>query len=663
MIKDDELVSAVYKNVTDSLTATEFWRNTEVRDSYNVVEGQGQWLWDDYSRQKNNNMPIHVINKVAPIIDAVSGFEIQNRTETRYTPRLPKEDQEGFSDMLGSAVKYIEQSANVAFHNSLAFRDMLICGVGATETYISHDKNPDGETVVRRVFPYFLMWDVAAREKNLEDATWVMQAKIMSPKDFKSAFPDHAEIAGDKDSGVMSTDARFLQFFDTILPVKQLLIIYQYEWRERETYYRVENPFYESDYFNDPLLIEYAVTLADKLNFNLESDRIFSVEKEDFKEVKQQFEALGLTLNSSPHKKFRYYRALICNGQILKKSENFSQQGFSIKFMTGKFSEVEQTFYGLVRGCKDPQRIFNQTISDFVGFLQTSPKGGVEIEADAVPDLQAFINTYTKSREVTVYAPGGLMKSRPKTTAPLPAGIAEMLQVTTNNIFETTGVTNEFMGISDSLEMTAALQAQRVRQGLTILAPFFDAKHLYMIEQGRLFIDCVRVMAENNEGRLITNIVGEGSKEYVPLLKDNIAQEYDVIVEEMPQTPNERQQVFEQMLELAQVTGKVNELLPVILRYSPLKATEVDQLVEALTPPPEAPDPLTTRLISSQADMLEAQARRQTAEATLKEVEAEKELATIEEDFMQTRANIEKTISEVELNHAKTMNTEMGSYK
>jgi hypothetical protein len=590
---DDEILKAMNHALDDNLIATQNWRQVEVRENYALFEGN-QWTRDSADRQIANGMPTITINRTAPVIESICGFEVQNRLDINYSPRLTNDEQEGFSDVLNNTVEYIEQNAKAESQYSLAFKDMLLCGVGATNTTINYDSNPDGEVEIRRVFPAFVFWDITARAKNIVDANYIIEMKVLDTK----TLVDEFDIEDFDDIYDVSTiDARILEFFETILAVETLGVVYEYQWRKKEDFYRCQNPFKGiqiSDYpgLEGDALIALSVQLSTQYDFNPMLDNMFAVnDKSDLSDLKAMLREFDIKLRYTTQKKYCYYRAIITGGKVITKSKNYSQDGFSMKFMTGQFSELTQSYYGLLRGCRDPQRMLNQTVSDYVGFLQTIPKGGVNIEADAVSNLDAFIETYTKARNVTVFKPGALSSGKvmPKVSPPLPAGIMEMIQYADAQIMSVCGVTPELMGIMASKEMNSAFYRQQIQQGLTPLATYLDAKYTYLQSQARLYIDCVRILADNSQSRLVKNVTGQGDQQYFSLLKSNIAEEYDVVVEEVPSTPNENRETFEDLVQLqgqmASLPNPVN-IMPLVMQYAPLKPDLIKQITSMMKPPP-----------------------------------------------------------------------------
>src|SRR5882672_1826545 len=64
--------------------ATKDWRR-EAQEDMDFVAGE-QWSAEDRAHLKSLMRPIISFNRVLPIINSVSGQEINNRQEVRYTP-------------------------------------------------------------------------------------------------------------------------------------------------------------------------------------------------------------------------------------------------------------------------------------------------------------------------------------------------------------------------------------------------------------------------------------------------------------------------------------------------------------------------------------------------------------------------------------------------
>ena len=686
MKSDKDILSEAHQRIQDNLLVTQWWRANEIRDNYGLYEGS-QWLQEDYSRQLANNMPIRTINRVQPIVDAITGFQIQNRSQVKLVPRTLSEEEAGYADLGNDLIKWIQDVSNYDMVKSLAMSDMLISGLGFVEYKVGYgdskiynsSQTDSGNPWCERVFPYFMLWDVTTRDKNLEGANWICRAKIVDKETLreylKGLMPDEKENI-DAEFGA-SVDSRFLDFFDTIMIVKSLGVIYHYQWREKRYFQRIKNPLlgFEGDP-QDPFtqrIIELAQTLKKAYNFDPATDSFFTIPSKDLSKVKEAFEMMGIYhLETIRIKKWVYYRADLVGDHVINKSENFSQTGFTIKCMTGKYDEIRQCYYGIVRSLKEPQRLLNQAVSDYEGFLKTIPKGGVFIEVDAVPSMEGFRDTYTKAAQVTVLSSGSLSagKMLPKQAPPIPSGLLEMIEYANQAMMDVVGLTPDFMGQVDSKLMTAQLNSQLVRQGLMVLAPYFDSIKLFTKSDGVLFLDIGRVLLENEEGRLIGHITPEGNKVNVPLMEYNLSPEYDVVVEDVPMTPDERQQTFEKLLEMVQL---IPAALPIAVEYAPLKPQEIAALKSLLQPQePPQPDPLQQSLLQSEVTLKEALAKKQSADADksfmdtlLKQKELEHSDLSIDADILKKmrsaeydRVRAQKELENLHIERQQSHNTQ-----
>ncbi len=666
MLEDIEILRRAHDGIQANLLTTAWWRSNEIRDCYGVYEGS-QWLESDYSRQVANNQPIRTINRAAIITDAITGFEIQNRSDVTYVPRTTSPQEQGLADIINDGAKWIEDNSEYSMQKSLAVSDMLICGTGFVETRIDYYDNPNGQVMCERVFPYFMLWDVTVRDKNMKGANWICRAKIIDRDELhnylKGMTPDERDMAS-ADFG-SSVDARFLEFFSTVMVTKSLGVIYHYQWRDTEYYYRVKNPLvaYEGDPDDEytQSVVEAARILMDKYKFDPFTDGEFPVPYKELEDVRAVFKTLGMKVKAIKSKRWKYYRADIVGNRVISKSENYSQDGFSIQCMTGKYDEIRQCYYGTMRAMKEPQRLLNQAVSDYEGFLRNIPKGGFIIETDAVPNLEGFRDTLLKANMLTVVSPGAIAANKiiPKPAPPIPSGLLEMIQYADSAMMSAVGITPDFMGMTDSKLMTAQLNAQLVRQGLMVLAPYFDSVKLFTQQSGRLFYECFKILMENCESKLIGHITNESNRKSVEYLRDNLDIDYDVVIEDTPQTPDERATTFAKLLELQGVLNSgpnPTNIMPIVMEYAPLNGDQLEKIkAQMQPPPPQQPDPVQQRLLETQSAYQEAQAERSKAEAMKTQIETMLKEVELKNADAVTRADLMKKQSTSQLDHVKAM--------
>lgn len=653
---DEEFLIKFKKYINQSLLDLDTWRQVEVGENYALYEGD-QWPQAELQRQLDNSMPALTINRTSPVLRSIFGFEINNRLEINYLSRTIMNREQTFDDVLNGVGSYIRQNARSEYQESIAFQDMIKCGVGCVDSYLSYDSNPDGEFKSQRIFPAFMLWDSTARAKNLLDADWICKIKILPKEKLAEEYGlESFEVTFDNE-----VDGRLLQFFQSQQAIMDLGVVYEFQWRQKETFYRIKNIFplsNNADFVTQENAVQLASTIYNYYGIDILNGDPITVEKaKDADIILSLFNALGFESKKISHKQFKYYRAITTSGKMIKRSENYSNKGFSISFMTGEYSETEQMYFGLGRLCKAPQRLLNQAISDYVGFLQTIPKGGVNIEADAVNDIQAFVNTYTKARQVTIFEPNALSsgKVQPKIAPPIPQGMIEMVQYADSQIMQVCGVTPELMGIMESKEMNTSFYKQQVKQALTTLAPYFDAKKFYLQKAGELLIDAVFVLYENNPNIINNNVLS--AEKITPEMAANyeLRGEYDVIISDAPDNEDNNHEVFLKLLELQQ-TSPDKPIMPIALQYSNFNEDLKKQLTQLFVPQPTPPNPFDEALLQSEINYKNASAEKMKANAYRDQIEAK-----LKEIELLTKQLKEET--EIEYEQAKTDNELSKTYK
>jgi hypothetical protein len=214
-------------------------------------------------------------------------------------------------------------------------------------------------------------------------------------------------------------------------------------------------------------------------------------------------------------------------------------------------------------------------------------------------------------------------KIMPRPVNNMPPQMMALMQYCEQSLKAVAGVNPEVMGLSQALDPSGVMEEGRRQSGLNMLSYLFDALRRYRKEQGRLLLKMIRKYIP--EGRLI-RVAGPDGVQYVPLVYDDTAVEYDVIVDEAPTAPNVKQRTWEAFTLLA---GQVPQLVTpqaalIALDYSPFPQAMVQKLKAAAIPPasPPAPDPVAqaeTMNLMASADLKQAQAQKtrvQTVQAS-----------------------------------------------
>lgn len=636
----------------------------DLRQAYDAVAGR-QWQYEKVQKRDEDGKPYTVINVIAPMVYTIAGHEVMNRISVDYVPRTDEPDPAAEADIMSDAAEYVEDRSSFKSQYNLAKGDALICGLGATvQSFDYSDRDiPWGVPVNERKFPGFLMYDTAVRGTGINKGRWAGYVDPVSTEWLKEYLEDNDVDAEQSNtiSGQFAGNMDFLNFFRSD-DFEDIDFLYHFEFYVNEDIYDIPNPFTDQDLLayaeSDHELWNMVGELVDEYKIDLNAS-LLSLNKKGYAALKDTIGfiyeyngGVAPKIKTSRRKGKFYYRAELAQGKCIKCTPSWTQSGFSINFVTGYYDEIRNTLYGVVKAMLPAQRALNESVSDYMSYIESCPKGGEYLETDAVPDLKTFQKTRANEKKVTLLAPGAISggKMLQKEIPQAPTGLADFITLMMEMLPRTIGLNQEFLGIVTSGDMTNALYGKIVKQAYAVLAHFFDSQREYMRRQGYLFMEAVKLLAENNDGMLMKRLSpGKDEKQYFRAYQDKLAQEYDICIVERPMSEDERQENFNKMMELsAQITqsgGNGSALMMyAIEHYAPIEMEDKEAIAQMFAPqPPPPPDPVQQRLLTTQADLQAAQAAKYAAEAKNEEnLGDEAMMADIEQKVAAAVANYAK---------------------
>jgi hypothetical protein len=671
--RETEILAKFYERLGRFInsSAVTLWR-AEMKTYYRAMASD-QWSLDDFKERERRSKPSTVFNNTSCLVRAISGYEIVNRSKIGYYPRVPSMDANKEVDATSDVVEGIQDKSGFFSESSQATEDVLICGLGATVSTFNYF-NADatyGEVEERRIFSGFLLYDNQVRGRRLNrSAKWAGYVQPVASDWLDEEFKDKQGYAYDYSSIGGIGDSELLNFWDAYTAIDNIDLIYHYEWIEPEKIYRCMNPF-NAELINDqtPLgdtgkttgqfIAEFAGGMEDALGVDL-LQGTFSLDRKQYKEYRESLgiltELTGIPFESQGQvgERNKYYQARIARGCILDWQESWCQTAFTITYKTGYYDESRNCFYGVLRDMLPVQQALNTAVSDYISYLESVPKGGQEIEIDAVPDIKKYIESRVNEQDVTVYLPGGLGKSRPKQVPGAISGLSEFIFFCREQLAGVVGLTADFLGSVESGNMTSALYGKMMRQTRMVLAPIFDSNTEYLMDKGSVYLEAAKVLIENSNGMILRRMSGNKTEEEFERIEAQaLSNSYDIVVTDRPMTDDERQDRFNSLLELQAKIPNVN-IMPLAIEDAPIDEEKKAQILQMMQPaPPPPPDPLNTALLESQVRMQEAQAMQTQAQAKKTMAEAAEIEKQVDLADDKSRAEIAQKLSAAELNAAK----------
>lgn len=514
------------------------WRR-QAKEDFAFYNGE-QWSEEDREVLRRNKRPQMTFNRIAPLVNAVIGAEINNARQVRFIPRT--EGDAKVDEILTGVADWFRYNANAQDEESEAFADTVIAGMGWVDTRLDFSTNPQGEPIMQRLDPFKMVWDANASKSNLCDAKrlWYVDEKPID--EAKEMFPDIHEDFLDAAwaRGTIAGEQR----------LKDKVTIVEIRWFEQELAYLVADEFgcHGQTYNHDELarLLAMHPTLSYQ-NFTR-------------KIVKRAF--LGDRLLAPPDS------PITPNTQL------------GWECITGYYNRTSGLFYGLVSPTKDPQRWANKFFSQVMHLLNSQAKGGLLAERGAFDDDRQAEESFARADQITWLRNGALSgaapRIQPKPSANFPSGFFQLFEESKESIMQVTGLSPEFIGTRE-VNQPGILETQRRQSSLNLLASIFNNLKKYRKKQALLILHIVQNYLA--DGRLV-RIVGLENQQYINLTKDMCANnEYDVIVDEAPTSPNEKERTFAILQQLLPIIGQyiTPQMGLDILKYTPLPSSLVDK--------------------------------------------------------------------------------------
>lgn len=562
------------------------WRE-EMRLCYDFVAGH-QWTSDDKAALLDQMRQPVTFNRVGPMVDAVTGAEILNRQEVRYLPR--EQGDVEVNELITAADEWARELADTEDEESDSFADTVICGMGWSETRMDYDEDAEGRLIDDRIDPGEMWWDPMARKRCLADARYLIRARWRDKDDlrpeWKKKLPstdtagpgiDEAQKGwtGPKDDYERDAEPGHKEPSDAD---KRRVWIRHFQWIDKETIWRIA----------DPMTGEAA-----------------TVNKRQLRQMGEMFLSHGMRPPKAVKMTQNKYRfAILCGSEILDQGEidgNF----FTFKCITGKRDRNANTWYGVVRAMVDPQMWGNKFFVQIMHILNTSAKGGALYEADTFANPRKALEDWAKPDAMIEVKRGALAQGaiQERALKSYPQGLDRIMEFALNNLPQTSGINLEMLGLVER-DQPGVLEAQRKKAGYAILAVFFDSLRRYRKMKGRCRLYFIQHYM--SDGRLVRIKGRDSTLQYVPLIRERDTATYDVIVDEAPMSPNQKEATWGMMQAMMPMLAKLNvpaEVWAILLEYSPLPSSVSGKINQIISKQAEAPPPPDPVMVKAQAQI------------------------------------------------------------
>jgi hypothetical protein len=602
------------------------WRD-EARLSYDFVAGN-QWSSDDKAALLDQMRQPVTFNRVGPMVDAVLGAEILNRQEVQYLQR--EQGDAGVAELVTAADKWARDLSDTEDEESDAFADTVICGMGWSETRMDYQEDSEGRIIDDRIDPLEMWSDPNARKRNLVDRRYQIRARWRDrddlPKEWLSKLPQVTEGSpnvedieqgwtGPKDDYDREEGAGK----EPDKAERRRVWVRHFQWWDLETVYRLADPA---------------------------TNKAVTVDKGKMRKIARMFLDNGMKPPDFVKLEQKVFKQAFVAGNTILETGDIECKHFTFQCITGKRDRNANTFYGVVRAMIDPQMWGNKFFVQIMHILNTAAKGGLLYESDSFPNPRKALEDWSKPDAGIEVSRGALSGPNPKVKEReprvFPTGTDKMMEFSLNNLPQTSGINMELLGLVER-DQPGVLEMQRKKAGYAILAVFFDSLRRYRKNKGRVRLYFIQHYI--SDGRLIRIKGRDSTMQYVPLVQDDALATYDVVVDEAPMSPNQKEAVWAMMMGMMPMLSKLNvppKVWQIMLEYSPLPSavsTEINKAMDEQAQQPPPPDPA---LMKVQAEMQASQQEHQMDMAAQQQEMAIKERqAQLDTQLAQLKLQVE----------------------
>lgn len=601
-----------------------------------------QWSDEDTRAMDDDDRPRVTYNRIENYVDAATGASDELNLEAKFRPRTvskdtmtPHQDDVGIVEVINKTNKYFRDQCGAQDEEIDASTDMFIGGIGYVKTWIDFDDDPDGRIVIERLDPDLVMYDPAARKRNIVDAEFMFETEFLSAEAIDERWPgkrkDIVANARDSDAAGSIASSKHVADIDEYLEDRgnasdQRMILLGrfpvvcYYWWQRERYMLWADPNsadpQELSIEDHAEKSQGTANLLNELNSRMEQHQA-EIDQYAAMPPMPQMDPSGMTMMVQPQRppereaeyqalmqqhesvsresealsnatelvRKVYYQAFLCGDELLESPERIGPVGgFPIKAKTGKWDRKRKVWRGIVENMMDPQRFANKGLSAVMDILTSHPKGGFFYEESAVDDEEEFKDTINRHDTPTKLADGGLPKIQPKTPPPQIPQLSELLNFSVGSIQEVSPINPVMLGKGGASTPGVTAAAYK-KQAFGLLSKFFQSERVYRREHAKYMLCMISLIPATT----IARIVDSSDYQFIENAQKRMYQQFDVVIEEAQTSPSVQQDVMQSMqflLPTLKEMGAPPQVLIPLLPYLPIPVSMRQELQAIFAAPP-----------------------------------------------------------------------------
>lgn len=481
------------------------WDNQEKTKLYQ--EGRNQW----------------VFNLIRKNINMIDGYQRSHQLSSVVVPQQDKD--QAAADDLSDLLMYVMQFGDGYKYISDSFSGAIKTGWNLCTVWMDYRTDPVNGDIRFGREPYSgFITDPYFTKNSLEDCSYVLRRKYMSPEMAASLLPGMEKEVWNIHTGGWSRDDKF-----TWLP---------YQTQPNGQDFMAYNEFYKQMWKPVPVLVD------------METGEYTEWEgpKDALQYLTTQYPQLKVTNQS---KRFIETHIILNNVYMKTEINQFGLDEYPFVAFFGTF-EPENEFWGLklqslVRPMVDPQKETNRRLSQMTDMIESQINSGWIADEESVINPRSLFQTSQgrviwKDRNAK---PDALTKIPP---AAIPESFFQLTDVYAKGMSEILGINDAAFGIPESGNDTSSLMMLRQSSAITNIQGVFDNLRYSQKQLSHKVLKLIQTWTPEKVEKILGRKPSEQfySKEFI---------KYDISIQEAPLTTTQKQLHWRQMVDVYQLTG------------------------------------------------------------------------------------------------------------
>lgn len=587
--------------------------------------GDGQWTEQARKMREAENRPCVTVNMVPQFIRQVTGEMRLSKPSIKCVPVDDRGDKET-AETIAGIIRYIENRSDADSIYTTAADSQVTCGIGAWRVVNEYAEATTFNQELRIASvddPVAVLFDPDAKLPTREDAKFCFVLVDMTRAAFEARWPDQTP----SDWGDLPSTAAW----DTWLGDDMVRVA------------------------------EYWCKKPSKRTLALLPDGSIDDLTDDADAAAKIAELTAAGARIEERDSFKVYHSMISAGAVLDEEKEWPGRYIPIVACVGEETRIGRRVVrsGLLRDCKDSQRLYNYYCSAHAETVALQPKApfiGTEVNFKRFGSQWANANSQNRAYltfDVDPKAPGFIpQRVQPPVSS---QGISEGMDRAKMDMQSTVGIYDAGLGRKSNETSGKAIEARKAESDVGTYV--YTANWVHAIKYtGRILLD---LMPHVYDTERVIRIVGEDGKEQtvrineqkiidyaedgqavVKALNDVTTGAYDVVMEVGPSFSTRRAEARESMTAFLQSAGPAGQVfLDLIAKNQdwPM-ADEIGERLEAMLPPqiqalikakkgepiqPPQPDPAQQMAMQAEMMKLDADVKKSQLDVESKALDVE----------------------------------------